>query len=212
MSLTSEFAITVHDDVTGIVLAGGKSSRMGKDKALLPMPGGTMLSVALLFLRQHFYKVMISGDRPDLEGKGVQVISDSYPGCSLAGIHSALKAADTDWVFVMPCDMPFPSTSILNKLLKERLNADAVVPRTDKGCEPLFALYHRRVLEVVERFLQQKRFRIYDLFEVIDVNYIVQNELTENSDLTLLNINTPQDYQFACAQVSSQTYAGKQDA
>lgn len=208
MSLASDGVDTAYNDITGIVLAGGKSRRMGQDKAMLPMPSGTMLSGALFFLQQHFQKIIIAGNRPDLEGYGVPIIQDIYPGSSLGGIHAGLNAAETDWVFVMPCDMPFPNAELLINLLQSRQHADAVVPKTEKGFESLFALYHRRALPVIESFLQQKRFRVYDLFEQIAVNYIEPNELPHNFEISLMNVNTPQDYQFAREQLRSEPFTG----
>ncbi|SEA30507.1 molybdopterin-guanine dinucleotide biosynthesis protein A [Desulfuromusa kysingii] len=205
MSLTAEASSTVNNDITGIVLAGGKSRRMGQDKATLPMLNGTMLSNALLFLQQHFQKVIIVGNRPDLEIYGVPVIHDIYPGSSLGGIHAGLNAVETNWVFIMPCDMPFPNAEILTNLVQSHQHVDAVVPKTERGFEPLFALYHRRVLPIIESFLQQNRFRIFDLFEQIVVNYIEPNELPNNFEMSLMNINTPNDYQLARKQLWDQT-------
>lgn len=180
-----------YPDVTGVLLAGGKSRRMGQDKALLQLDGMTLFERSLLLLQQFFSHILIAGERPDLERSGVPAIADFYPGSALGGIHTGLFAAETDWIFVAPCDMPYPDARIVTRLLAERNGFDAVVPRTPEGYEPVFALYHKNCLTQMEAMLQQNEFRIYDFYQRIRIRYLESADLPEGWERSLINLNTP---------------------
>lgn len=180
-------------DVTGVLLAGGKSRRMGKDKAQLEFSGQTMFERALKLLQLNFTAVLIAGERPDLSQPDVPALPDIYPGSALGGLYTGLKAANSSWVFVAPCDMPYPDQRIVELLLQNRNGYDAVVPRTPAGYEPVFALYHKNCLSQMEAMLQQDQYRIYDFYQRINIRYIDPPELPEGWQRSLINVNTPDD-------------------
>jgi molybdopterin-guanine dinucleotide biosynthesis protein A len=179
-------------NTTGVLLSGGKSLRMGQDKAQIEFRGQTLISWALDFLRLNFASVLIAGDRPDLATAEIPAIPDLYPGSALGGLYTGLKSARTDWIFVAPCDMPYPDAKILELLLKHRNGADAVVPRTPQGYEPVFALYHKNCLPHMEEMLQQGQYRIYDFYQRIKVHYLDWSQMPTGWERSLLNINTPE--------------------
>ena len=181
-----------HNDVTGVLLAGGKSRRMGHDKAHHEFEGQPLFSKSLHLLRQYFSNVLIAGDRPDLASSEVHSIPDIYPGSALGGLYTGLQSAKTNWIFVAPCDMPYPDAKILELLLKHRNGADAVVPRTPQGYEPVFALYHKNCLTHMEEMLQQGQYRIYDFYQRIKVHYLDWSQMPTGWERSLLNINTPE--------------------
>ncbi len=180
-----------YSDVTGVLLAGGKSHRMGRDKAMLQLDGKALFKRSLALLQQFFSTVLIAGDRPDLSCSEIKAIPDIYPGSALGGLHTGLQAAETDWIFVAPCDMPYPDTRIVEHLLAARNGFDAVVPRTPEGYEPVFALYHKNCLPQMETMLQQNEFRIYDFYQRIVIRYLDPVELPEGWQRSLINLNTP---------------------
>jgi molybdopterin-guanine dinucleotide biosynthesis protein A len=182
-----------YPDVTGVLLAGGKSRRMGRDKARMTFNGKNLFEHSLSLLRGFFAVVIIAGDRPDLAGPDLPAIPDIYPGSALGGLHTGLKATKTDWIFAAPCDMPFPDGRIVDRILEHRDGFDAVVPRTPEGYEPVFALYHRNCLPQMESMLLQNRFRIYDFYQRIHIRYLDLPELPEGWQRSLINVNTPQD-------------------
>jgi len=182
----------IYTDVTGVLLAGGKSQRMGRDKALLQVAGKTLFESSLKLLMQFFSRIIIAGNRPDLEQPGIVSIADIYPGSALGGLHTGLSAAETDWIFVAPCDMPYPDARIIERLLAERSGVDAVVPRTPDGYEPVFALYHKNCLTPMESMLRQSQFRIYDFYLQINIRYLDPPELPVGWERALLNLNTPE--------------------
>ncbi len=179
------------EDITGVLLAGGKSRRMGYDKACIEIGGQTLFSRSLDLLRRYFQTVFIAGDRPDLASPGLLVIADIYPGSALGGLYTGLRSAKTEWIFVAPCDMPYPDARILELLVTRRNGYDAVVPRIPAGYEPVFALYHKRCLPQMEELLQKGQYRIYDFYQRINVLFLDWHELPEGWQRSLLNINTP---------------------
>jgi molybdopterin-guanine dinucleotide biosynthesis protein A len=179
-------------NITGVLLAGGKSLRMGHDKARIEIGGQPLLSRSLDLLCRYFTTVLIAGDRPDVARPGIPAIPDIYPGSALGGLYTGLQSAQTEWIFVAPCDMPYPDPKILELLLKQRDGADAVVPRTPHGYEPVFALYHKDCLPHMEAMLQQGQYRIYDFYQRIKVNYLDWQQMPAGWERSLLNINTPE--------------------
>ena len=141
----------------GYVLAGGRSSRMGREKALLPFRGGVLArSVAANVARAAGSATLVG--RPEVVGRlGFPAIADLYPGEGpLGGILTALHHSMADWNLVTACDMPALTTPLLAALLEaaEGLDADALVPAGPSGrLEPLCAVYHRRAgLPLGQRF------------------------------------------------------------
>ncbi len=184
---------TSYPDVTGVLLAGGKSRRMGQDKAVLELDGKSLFDRSLELLLSFFSTVIIAGDRPDLVRPEIPALADIYPGSALGGLHTGLQAAVTDWIFVAPCDMPYPDPRIVALLLQNRHGVDAVVPRTPQGYEPVFALYHKNCLPQMEAMLRQNQFRIYDFYQRIAIRYLDPPDLPDGWQRSLININTPAD-------------------
>ncbi|HKL26036.1 MAG TPA: molybdenum cofactor guanylyltransferase [Desulfuromonadales bacterium] len=178
-------------EVTGALLAGGKSRRMGQDKACAEVAGQPLYARPLQFLQRHFQTVVIAGDRPDLASPEIPAVADLYPGSALGGLFTALKTAETPWIFVLPCDLPFPDAGILKLLLDRREGADAVVPRTPRGDEPLFALYHKNCLPTMEGMLKARQFAVHQLFRRIRCRRLAWPELPTGWQRSLLNVNTP---------------------
>ncbi len=180
-----------HPEVTGVLLAGGRSQRMGTDKARLWVRDKSLFEHPLAMLQRFFPRVLVAGDRPDLARPGVPVVADRYPGSALGGIHTGLRAATTDWVFVAPCDMPYPNAELVRRLLARRAGVDAVVPRTPQGYEPVFAAYHKRCLSPMESMLRQDQYRIYDFYQRVAIRFLEPPDLPLGWERALLNLNTP---------------------
>src|ERR1700733_7227794 len=138
----------------GCLLAGGKSSRMGENKAFVSFHGQTLLDRALAALRAVCGEVTIVGD-PAIFGEHGPVVPDLFPGCGpLGGIHAALAQSSFDLNILLAVDMPFVSAELLRFLLREAENdassALVTVPRTGRGLQPLCAVYRRGFAAVAE--------------------------------------------------------------
>ena len=180
------------DNVTGVLLAGGKSRRMGYDKACIEVAGQALITRSLDLLCRYFATVLISGDRPDLAQPNIPAIPDIYPGSALGGLYTGLQASNTDWIFVAPCDMPSPDPRILELLVKQRNGFDAVVPLTPAGYEPVYVLYHKNCLVPMEEMLKLDQYRIYVSAMPTNIHYLDSRQMPDGWERGLLNINTPE--------------------
>jgi molybdopterin-guanine dinucleotide biosynthesis protein A len=190
-------------DVTGVVLVGGKSRRMGTDKALLAVGGRPLYRIALDALRQVVPRLLLVGGPPGggaaggrFAGEEVPVVEDVYPGSSLGGLHAGLLRAGTPYIFALACDMPSPGPALIRQLLSLRGGCDVVVPRREGRMEPLFAAYSRVCLGPMEHLLAAGNHRIFDFFPEVRTR-VVEGEELERLDAggaSFVNLNTPGEY------------------
>lgn len=186
------------EDVTGVILVGGKSSRMGRDKALLPLHGTILLDTVLDTLRTGLQRVILVGDHPErFDGYGLSIYPDIFPGSSLGGLYTGLSRAETPYIFASACDLPFSSPSILRLILSLGEGFDAVVPLNDGYPEPLFALYHKNCLEPMKKLLDARNYRIYDFYPRVRIRYVTAEELATVGGIgrAFLNVNTIKEYE-----------------
>ena len=178
----------------------GAVSAWGRIRPCSKSPAAPLYRRVIDLMRGLFDQVLISGERPDLELPGIKSYPDIYPGSSLAGVHTALKAAETDWIFIAPCDMPFPDRLIFEKLLPLRSDVSAVLPTTDGRVDAVFGLYNKSCLPIIEEMLIAENFRIQSLFARIDCRLIDTAEFPEGWQLALSNVNTPEDLEKVLAE------------
>ena len=175
------------------MLAGGKSSRMGRDKALLPFRGGALAGHVAAAVAAAAGCVTLIGDPQKYGHLGYPAMPDRSPGVGpLGGIESALSYTEADWNLVVACDMPGISVEFLRGLLDaaERLEAAALVPLGPSGrLEPLSAVYHRRCLEPVRRALDTGVRKITDVLAGLDVA-----RWSVDDDGVFENLNTPEEW------------------
>lgn len=185
-------------DVTGVILVGGKSSRVGRDKAFLPIGGVPIFEKVLDVLRGHLENVILIGDRPERFTRyGLPVVPDLYPGSSLGGLYTGLRVSETRYIFAAPCDLPFASAGLLRYLISLREGYDAVVPVTGDDPEPLFALYSKECLNPMRELLEAGNFRIFDFYPRVRVRRVLEAELRrlEGTGKAFLNVNTLEEYE-----------------
>src|SRR5512137_2698088 len=117
--------------ITGVILVGGKSRRMGKDKAFLEIDGVPMFERVLSATGENFASILLIGSGPErFAGYALAPHPDIYPGSALGGLYTGLFLAETDLIFVTSCDIPFPSSALIRHLSSLADGFDAVVPRT----------------------------------------------------------------------------------
>ena len=184
---------TVRRPATAIVLAGGQSTRMGRDKALLEWGGQPLIARVVGQLEPFFDEILVSGNDPERYAfLGKRVVPDEVAGEGpLMGIVTAMAAARHDTCFVTACDVPELPRDLLRRLLREARGADGAVPVSDgERYEPLFAVYHRRALPVARRLLARGVRKVLRLFDEADFRRV---RLERGEELT--NVNTPEDYE-----------------
>jgi molybdopterin-guanine dinucleotide biosynthesis protein A len=177
---------------SGFVLAGGASSRMGRDKALLAYGETTLVEHVARAVREAAGSVALIGD-PDRYGAlGYPVYRDEVAGCGpLGGVYTALRVSPADWNLVVACDMPGISSGALSGLIdpEAKPGSNCVMGMGPGGePEPLCALYHRRCLAVLERAIREKQLRMRDLVPELEV------ELRRLDGGALANVNTPDEW------------------
>ncbi len=196
------------NDLSAFVLAGGKSSRMGSDKAFLELNGSTLLARALSLAKAVTKNLSIVGTREKFESiereLQVPVIEDVYRGQGpLAGIHAALRGTRTELNLVISVDMPFLESRFLEFLVTQARSCDAVVtvPRANGSFQPLCAIYRPQFREVAQRALDQGNNKIGALFSAseVSVRIIEEDEIRKLAfDPAMFhNLNTPEDLRRA---------------
>ncbi|MSM38703.1 MAG: NTP transferase domain-containing protein [Geobacter sp.] len=184
--------------VSGIILAGGESRRMGRDKALLELNGSCFIESVYRVLSELFPEVIIVTNNPERYAfLSCRLVPDLYPGKgALAGIHAGLLACKNDRAFVTACDMPFLHAGLIRYLAQCAADVDAIVPRTPDGLQPLHAIYHFSSLPIVEQHLRSGDVSILKVLAAIRTLQVPAEELQRfDPDLkSFSNINTPGDF------------------
>ncbi|MGD0507404.1 MAG: molybdenum cofactor guanylyltransferase [Terriglobales bacterium] len=193
----------------GFLIAGGKSSRMGTDKAFLEFSGQTLLDRALAVMGAVCDRVAIVGDPAKFakyksskcpSSKGQSIVADIFPGCGpLAGIHAALVQSPAELNLMLAVDMPFVSKELLTFLFAAAAAEDnrvvITVPRTSKGFQPLCAVYRRDFSATAEQALRAGKYKIDAAFSGVAIRVIEEAELAAAgfTEKSFFNVNTPQD-------------------
>lgn len=186
-------------DVTGVLLAGGKSRRMGQDKRLLSVGDETLYTRSVSVLRAIFERVVvvIAQDSP-LVASDAPVLRDIIPHCgSLGGLYTGLKEAGTQWVFAVACDMPFLDPGTIRHFTGLKDEGDVIMAKLRNGFQPMHALYHRNCLRIMERLIHAQDFKIHRLAEhpELRVRIVTPEELSrvDPDGRSFYNVNTPAD-------------------
>jgi molybdopterin-guanine dinucleotide biosynthesis protein A len=184
--------------VAAFILAGGKSTRMGADKAFLPMNGRTLLAHALETAHTLTNSVFIVGDPAKFAGFG-PTIPDIFPDTGpLGGIHAALAADKAEFNLMLGVDMPLMSGSLLSYLVQQAQASSAMVtiPYIAGFLQPLCAVYRKDFAAVAEHALRAANYKIDPLFRTLEIRQIADSELQEKgfSERLFANVNTAEEY------------------
>jgi molybdopterin-guanine dinucleotide biosynthesis protein A len=184
--------------VAGVILAGGRASRMGgRDKAFAAVDGEPIAVRTVRLFQRLFPEVLVSTNRPErFHGLGVKTVADAFPGCGpMAGIHAAMRACRAPHVFVAACDMPRLDPDAIRFLVGRIGAADAIVPCWEDDVEPLHAVYAVRLAPRLEAFLRAGRYALRDLLASLRVDYVAEAELraVQGVAASLTNVNTPEE-------------------
>jgi FdhD protein len=185
--------------VTGVILAGGSSSRMGKNKAMLLVDNIPIIERSYNTLSHLFHEVIIVTNTPqEYDFIPCRKVPDLYPGIgSIAGLHSALAHSTTERTFVTACDMPFVEPGPIRFLCESHQNGyDAVIPFSSGGQEPLHAVYSATCLETLEQSIGNGERKILDILARMQTRLISWDEIrrVSGSGRSFLNVNTPEEY------------------
>jgi molybdopterin-guanine dinucleotide biosynthesis protein A len=184
-------------ETTGVILAGGKSSRMGTDKALINIGQKGMIERVAGELKKVCSEIFVSGGQEETGKRlGLKFIADLIPGRGpLSGINASLHTAAHDYCLVVACDMPFISAELANLMIREVEGYDAAVPSYGQYLQPLFAVYCKSCLPAIESYLASGKMSVTKFLPMVRVNYVTEEKLNLFADMetVFFNVNTPED-------------------
>jgi molybdopterin-guanine dinucleotide biosynthesis protein A len=183
------------EKITGVILAGGKNSRMGSDKGLLEVGGKRIIERIIDELKQVVDEIIIISNDTTLNYLNYKVYADLIKDCGpMGGIHSALTHSTTEKNLILSCDMPFISKNILKTIINGSAKCEIAIPKHDKRLEPLCAVYLKSCTNKFEELINKEEFKLKDSFKYFIVKRInfTRKELSGNE---FTNINTPEEYQ-----------------
>jgi molybdopterin-guanine dinucleotide biosynthesis protein A len=194
--------------ISAFILAGGKSSRMGTDKAFLDWAGRPLLTHMVELAKSVTTEVKIVGDLVRF-ATFAPVIDDIFPGCGpLGGIHAALMNSDCELNLILGVDLPFLDSGLLSYVASQAADSGAIVtvPFAGGHYEPLCAVYRKEFSVVAEKALQTGKFKIDMLFQQVSLRVVDEKELEgAGHNLTAFrNLNTPEEWEQAKREHGSQ--------
>jgi molybdopterin-guanine dinucleotide biosynthesis protein A len=185
------------NNTTVAILAGGKSSRMGRDKSFVLFQGRPMIEGVKERVSGLGDELILITNKPtEYAHLGLPMFSDVYPDHgSLGGIFTAVHYAAHPYTLVVACDMPWLNRPLLNYMISLRETADVVVPRWQKYPEPLHAVYSKACLAPIEENLQAQRLKITGFFGRVAVHFLERETIARFDPLgrSFANVNTPED-------------------
>lgn len=183
--------------VSGILLAGGQSSRLGTDKSFVKVKGQPLIECLVAKLTRLSDDVIIVTNSPEkYDHLKTKLVGDIYPGKgALGGIYSGLRAAANVYSLVAACDMPFLDLNLLRYMILLAHGHDVVIPRIEGLLEPLHAIYSKSCLEPIDHLLARGGLKIIDFFPEVRVRYVEEEEVDifDPQHLSFFNVNTPSD-------------------
>ncbi len=179
-------------NITGIILAGGKSSRMGTDKGFIPLNGIPFIQHIINNLTPIVDEIIIVSNNEAYDEFGLKRIPDNIPDYGpIAAVYTGLKASKTDYSLVISCDSPKVDMDVFRPLLKERNDFyDVVQYIADSRTTPLTALYHKKSLKIFKLALQNKIQKLRFVVKQLNTKTLVASDEIRPK---IVNINTPRD-------------------
>jgi len=195
------------EQIGGFILAGGESSRMGRDKALLELNGEPMI-VRVARLMESVAGIPVLVGAPErFRALGLQVIADDWPAAGpLGAIATALRASSAPWNLIVACDLPYLTKAWLDFIVARGLSspADAILPMNERGAEPLCAMYRKSCEPAIRAALGRGTRKVTDGLAALRTENIEPAEWKafDSEGLLFKNMNSPADYEEAKARLN----------
>lgn len=202
----------MYKDISGIILSGGKSSRMGKNKSLMMINGESVISRLIRLMSNLFEKVIIISNEPELYNfQGIDVYPDIYSNVGpLAGIHSGLVNSLTEKNFIISCDLPLMNSRMITSIVNFHSESLITVPKADGFLQQLCGLYSKDVIPYIERIISidlnqenrdssqtKRKCKIHNLIESVPSTIIEDIEVLEGfQENIFFNMNKPEDFEY----------------
>ncbi|MGA2295976.1 MAG: molybdenum cofactor guanylyltransferase [FCB group bacterium] len=202
----------MYRDITGIILSGGKSTRMGQNKSFLKLGKKTVIENICILMKSIFENVIIITNEPEkYQFLNVKCYEDIFKDYGpIGGIHSGLKHSYTDNNFIISCDLPLITKEIINYIINYDITKEIVITRADGFTQQLCGLYNKKVLPLIERIISvpdekenrnniqgKRKCRVLTLIERSNATIIdIEKEFAKYIKGSFLNLNNPEDYKF----------------
>ena len=192
----TQTTISTDNNITGIILAGGKSRRMGHDKTHIIVDGESLLDKSISFLENFCNEIIISSNAGNLNFPGIKIVPDEITNLGpIGGIYSSLKVSQSNVNLFIAPDMPYLNEELIRFLLSNAVNDKiSAIVLPDGKIEPLCAVYPRNIISNIESFIKSGNKKLIDLLNKLEFNQ-VKLKGTESfySDKLFMNINYPED-------------------
>ncbi len=189
--------MSINSNITGIILSGGKSIRMGENKPFIKIEGIPIINRIFGLFKGLFEEVIIVTNQKELyKTFDAKIFNDIFPNSGVAGgLYSGLFFSSFRYSFCVASDMPFLKESVIEYLIKSLEDCDVVVPRTKDGLQPLHAIYSKNCLEPIREIIENKSYRVIDFYEKVKTKIIDEVEFIslDPQRESFLNINTPEE-------------------
>lgn len=190
----------MYQDITGVILSGGKSSRMGVNKSFLKLGGKTIIERILDLMKSIFFEVIIITNNPkDYEFLNVPIYEDIYKWKGpLAGIHSGLVHSKTEKIFVLSCDVPLISKEMIEYITEYKTNKPIVFCNAAGFHQPLIGLYSKEILDEIEKVISKEESNdksFHYFLSKVDAEIIDPSNLSFYKDELFFNVNKPDDFE-----------------
>ena len=196
-SKDSDPVISSSKDITGIILAGGKSLRYGRNKALVEVDGTRLIERVISVMQSLFEDLIIITNTPrEYDYLQLPMHEDVIKGLGpLGGVYTGLEIISSESGFFVACDMPFLQNDLIRHMVEIKGDFDAVVPKVDWKIEPLHAIYTRNCLPAIKRLIDAQGYQIIKFFDNVRVRWVKEEEIRSfDSELkSFLNVNSPEE-------------------
>ena len=183
------------EKITGIVLAGGKSSRMGQDKGLMLYHGKAMVTHVMEQLQPCVDELLIVANTPAYGQFGYPIVADLVEAAGpVGGIYTGLAAASTELIFFISCDTPFITEEAIRKVIAQAGDAAVAVATLEGQMQPLFGLYRKSTTVRFRESLRQERYKLQAVIREMNHRLVPLDGLTRQYPHLLHNINTPEEF------------------
>lgn len=181
-------------ELTGIILAGGKSSRMGREKGLVEFHGKPLIQYGIDLLARYTDHLLISSDNSDYLPFGLELVPDAITGQGpVAGLAASLQHSATPWNLVIACDLPFLEPGLIDILLESDHESQAVIPVHHGGMEPLVGRYHSDLATQFAQAVSSGNLALHKLLLTMKVHYLEVGQQIEQHPRMFTNFNTMND-------------------
>jgi molybdopterin-guanine dinucleotide biosynthesis protein A len=187
-----------YEHVTGVILAGGSSTRYGRNKAFLRIGGVPLIERIAKEMKRIFTRViLVTNQKRDFEYLKLPMVEDLIKGLGpIGGIYTGLCSISEQAGFFVACDMPLLHKGLIRYMVEAIDNHAAVVPSVGEWVEPLYALYTRSCLDTIKDLIDEKRYQVRLFYNRVSVRYVREDEIRRfcSPDEAFLNINTPEEF------------------